>query len=165
MPLVQIGLRFIIKSRWRDAKFLTVVNSVEDIIEGPDVIIVGTISDNKSKGIGQLKKLKMKFHSSKILVFSHLEENVYEVSYLRSGAAGYLSRSAGEDKIIRAIEVLLTGKHVFCSDKLLDRFFDDFFSAGLRYKIKKKIETGMIEGEPENERLIQKNIVNSNEKQ
>lgn len=143
MPLVHIALKGMIESGWKGVSFLETGVQLEEIKGEPDIIILGTISPNKAYGVNYLKQLRVKFRSARILLFTHLDEYYYGISYLKAGAQGYLSRSANKEKIMLAIEMVLRGEHFFCSDELKDKLFDDFLFGGL--KIKGKQDRRMIQ--------------------
>lgn len=136
--IVHLGLKSIINGHWNNVEYLDEGSSSGDVIEIPDIIILGTISSNKSKGVSELRHLGKKFPYSRILVFTSLDEWFYGISYLKSGAKGYLSKSANKQLIVLAITAVLEGTHLFCSNELKDRFFNDFLLDGLIDKVSKK---------------------------
>jgi two-component system invasion response regulator UvrY len=135
--LVHVGLKTIINSNWKDAKFLTQINTNGDLLEIPDIIILGTVSRNKYNGVKELKSLMAKFPLSAILIFSALDEWTHAIPYLKAGARGYLCKDATEPVIVSAIETVLAAKYLFCSGKLKEELLNGFFLDALNGKDKK----------------------------
>lgn len=126
--LVRSRLRAIINVNWRNVRFYNDIDHDEDV---PDLIILGMIS-SKARGIRQIKKMAMEFPSSRILIFSELDEWDYAVPFLKAGARGYLPKNSTEETIVIAIDTMLEGKDLFCHDQLKEKLHHDFFLSYLK---------------------------------
>lgn len=79
---------------------------------------------NSSAIISQIKSLNKNI---KILIFSGLEEDVYALRYINSGANGYLNKLCSEDEMRIAVRTFLEeGKYI--SQKIKDKILDNYMS-------------------------------------
>ncbi|HYH55401.1 MAG TPA: response regulator transcription factor, partial [Anseongella sp.] len=69
--------------------------------------------------------VKRKQQGSKVLVFSSLDEELYAVRYLQTGANGFLHKLASEEEVKFAVEqVLNTGKYI--SERVKENMISSF---------------------------------------
>jgi DNA-binding NarL/FixJ family response regulator len=79
---------------------------------------------NSSAIISQIKSLNKDI---KILIFSGLDEDVYALRYINSGANGYLNKLSSEEEMRHAILTFLEeGKYV--SQRIKDKILDNYMS-------------------------------------
>ncbi len=79
---------------------------------------------NSSAIISQIKSLNKNI---KILIFSGLDEDVYALRYINSGANGYLNKLCSEDEMRIAVRTFLEeGKYI--SQKIKDKILDNYMS-------------------------------------
>ena len=81
-----------------------------------DIAIID-ISLKGSSGIELLKNIKVRYPKLPVLILSMHDESVYAQRALRAGAAGYIMKQEGTEKVIVAIRKVLNGE-VYLSDKL-----------------------------------------------
>ncbi len=80
--------------------------------EKPDLVVLDLNLDGIS-GLELLRRLLIEDKSAKIVVFSMHSEPVYAARALKLGARGYVSKSAGADELVTAVErVALGGSYI-----------------------------------------------------
>jgi len=109
--IIRRGLKSLISDFWSGVEIIEASTLEEALVEtekSPSLIIidVNLPGGNNLKVIEQLKQIQP---NAKILVFSSLNENIYAVPYLKSGASGYLTKNAEESEIVTAITTILAG--------------------------------------------------------
>lgn len=111
--LVRVGFRHIIE----DIKGMTVIGEVSTGEDGvkfcrqsrPDVVLM----DMSMPGIGGLeatKKILRYDPDIKIIVVSVHTENPFPAKVMKAGAYGYLTKGAGADEMIKAIQQVYVGQ-------------------------------------------------------
>jgi len=109
--IIRRGLKSLISDFWTGVTITsasTLEQALTEAEKAPNLIIidVNLPGGNNLKVIEQLKIVQP---NAKILVFSSLNENIYAVPYLKSGASGYLAKNAEESEIVIAITTILAG--------------------------------------------------------
>lgn len=109
--IIRRGLKSLISDFWTGVTITsasTLEQALTEAEKAPNLIIidVNLPGGNNLKVIEQLKLVQP---NAKILVFSSLNENIYAVPYLKSGASGYLAKNAEESEIVIAITTILAG--------------------------------------------------------
>lgn len=84
-----------------------------------DLAIVD-ISLKDGNGIELIKRVKSSYPAVKMLVVSGFEESLYGERALRAGAAGYLNKQASNEKLLEAIQTVISGER-FISPELTRR--------------------------------------------
>ncbi|MDA0278297.1 MAG: response regulator transcription factor [Bacteroidetes bacterium] len=112
-PIVRMGLSMVVNSaeefQLQDAVATTtqLFTAVEK--QTPDIVIL-EMDIPEINGIATVRKLKEINPNIKVLIFSSQSETVYALSAIRSGACGYLSKTARIDQILTALTQLKEGK-------------------------------------------------------
>lgn len=75
-------------------------------------------------GIGMLKRVRHEQPQLPILMLSVYPEEQYGLRVLKSGARGYLNKSAAPEKLVEAIQRILRGRRYF-SPELSEQLLDD----------------------------------------
>lgn len=84
----------------------------------------------KANGLTVLRKVKSEFPGIRVLIYSMHPEDIYAVNCLKSGAMGYISKSAPLDDLMGAIRKVSEGG-IYLSEKLSERMaFQKRASAG-----------------------------------
>ena len=126
-PIVREGLA----AQFSNLPDLDLVGDAEDAVgamaripsANPDLVLVD-ISLKESNGIELVKRLRAKYPSLRILVWSMYPENLYAERALHAGAQGYVNKGQSADQIMDAIRCVLSGKIYLSSarsGKLLGR--------------------------------------------
>ncbi|UKT65788.1 response regulator [Pedobacter mucosus] len=109
--IIRRGLKSLISDFWGGVQIIeasSLEKALVEIEKSPNLVIidVNLPGGNNLKVIDQIKLVQP---NAKILVFSSLNENIYAVPYLKSGASGYLTKNAEESEIVTAITTILAG--------------------------------------------------------
>ncbi|MDX1605413.1 MAG: response regulator transcription factor [Candidatus Competibacterales bacterium] len=88
-----------------------------------DVVILDINLPGRN-GIGMLKRLRKEWPELPILMLSIYPEEQYGLRVLKSGARGYLNKSAAPEKLVDAVRNVLRGRRYF-SPELTERLLDD----------------------------------------
>lgn len=127
-PVVQVGISQVLENS-SDYKVVGTASSSDELFEklkkaNPDVVML-EMDFPEINGIACLRKMKRNFPDTKVLMFSGQSEDVYAISSIRAGAHGYLSKAAGLDYIVAALDKIGDGK-MFITNELAQRLaFDE----------------------------------------
>ena len=90
-------------------------------------IIVSDLAMPGGGGLQALKQIKETLPDLSILILSIYPEEQYALSVMKSGAAGYLNKDAAPEKLVNAIQRILSGKKYVTetmAEKLAQRLYD-----------------------------------------
>lgn len=127
-PIVRLGIKQVLSSV-TDIEVIADVSSTSELFSTlekvtPDVVML-EMDIPEINGIATLRKIKMDFPHTKVLMYSGQSEDVYALSTIRAGAFGYLSKTAGVDYIVSAIKKVAEG-NMFITNELAQRLaFDE----------------------------------------
>ena len=87
--------------------------NIEELYSGldlcePDILIM-ELELPQLNGVSTLWAIKTNYPNLRILIFSHLAEEIYALRCIKTGAAGYLSKSASPKVFIKALKQLAQG--------------------------------------------------------
>jgi two-component system, NarL family, invasion response regulator UvrY len=126
-PIVRRGLRDILKeepdldvSETADGR-----EALNLIRQQPFDLVVLDLDLPDINGLDLLKEIKRVRHQVHVLILSVYPEDQFAVRVLKAGAAGFISKEAAPEDLVRAIRKILGGgKHISerVADLLLDRF-------------------------------------------
>jgi len=106
-------------------------------------IVISEIDLPQLNGITALRTLKKDHHDVKVIIFSSHPEEIYAVSTIKAGAAGYLHKSASTDTLKEAILKVYRGG-IYISNNLAQRLaFDE--NGSKSSKLYKKLSTREVE--------------------
>ena len=127
-PIVRLGVKEILSAS-PDFEVVADVSNTTELFEtlttiSPDVVML-EMDIPDINGIATLRKIKKDFPGTKVLMFSGQSEDVYALSTIRSGAFGYLSKTADIEYIKSAIRKVSEG-NMFITNELAQRLaFDE----------------------------------------
>lgn len=111
-PIVQLGLRQLIATRWPQAR-LDTASSLAEARElvGPTRYDVAVVDLNlpDATGLESVKLLKRHAPALRLLVLSLNDEAAYAQRVLQLGAHGYLSKERAPGELVLAIERIVSG--------------------------------------------------------
>jgi two-component system, NarL family, response regulator NreC len=114
--LIRSGIATLLQSN----KDFVVVGEAEDGEEAvrktgelKPTVVVMDLSMPKLSGIEATKQIKKKYPEVNVLVLTMHENEEYVYQILKSGAAGYVLKSAGKDELISAIRAAAKGEKFF----------------------------------------------------
>lgn len=127
-PIIRHGIKEILESN-PDMEVIADVSTTVELFNvldkvTPDVVIL-EMDIPEINGIATLRKLKQEFPNIRTLMYSGQSEDVYALSTIRSGAFGYLSKTAELDYIATAVKKVSEG-NMFITNELAQRLaFDE----------------------------------------
>lgn len=87
-----------------------------------DVVILDIVLPGES-GLVILKELKYRFKNGNVLCMSYHPESQFGIRVLRAGAAGYITKEAAPEEIVKAIRRIVTGRR-YISSSLAEKLAD-----------------------------------------
>ena len=111
-PIVSYGIRMLFESS-SDIKIVNSVNTKKQLMDylkkaSIDVVLL-SLDFADSNGITILRNIKKDFNEIRVLIFSSQAENIFAANTIKTGASGYLSKSATTATIKRAILKVFKG--------------------------------------------------------
>ena len=111
-PIVSYGLRMLFESS-SDIKIVNSVNTKKQLMDylkkGSIDVVLLSLDFADSNGITILRNIKKDFNEIRVLIFSSQAENIFAANTIKTGASGYLSKSATTATIKRAILKVFKG--------------------------------------------------------
>jgi DNA-binding NarL/FixJ family response regulator len=105
-PIVSYGIRMLFESS-SDIKIVNSVNTKKQLMDylkkGSIDVVLLSLDFSDSNGITILRNIKKDFNEIRVLIFSSQAENIFAANTIKTGASGYLSKSATTATIKRAI--------------------------------------------------------------
>ena len=100
------------------------IRAIETLL--PDFVIID-IALKHGNGLELLKTIKPHFPALPVLMLSMHDEILYAERALRAGALGYLMKDESPERVLLAIERILSGE-IFLSDRMKSRMMQQFAS-------------------------------------
>ncbi len=75
-------------------------------------------------GLDILKNVRASFPDTRVLIVSGFPENQYAVNVLKAGASGYLSKESAPDELVKAVQLVLSGRR-YVSSALAEQLVAD----------------------------------------
>jgi DNA-binding NarL/FixJ family response regulator len=125
--LIRRGLKQILLEEYPSA-IIEEVNDAEGvmkkIIKNEWNIIICDISMPGRSGLEVVQEVKQIFPKLPVLILSNYPEEQYAVRVLKAGAAGYLSKDAATEELVKAVQRILQGRK-YISPFLAERIAED----------------------------------------
>lgn len=86
----------------------------------PDILIL-EIDMPQINGINALRTIKTQFPNTRVLIYSYHPEEIYALRSIKSGAAGYVAKSASSKVFLKALKQISKGG-IFLNDELTSTF-------------------------------------------
>jgi len=123
-PITRKGITCLLK---KDENFSIVGkanngNELYKILENQSVdILIMEIDMPQINGINALRNIKLKFPKLRVLIFSTHPEEIYALRSIKSGAAGYVPKTASPKVFLRALKQIRKGG-IFLNEELTSTF-------------------------------------------
>jgi two-component system, NarL family, invasion response regulator UvrY len=129
--LIRKGLRHILLEEFPSA-FIDESSDAEDImtksLTGDWDVIICDLSMPGRSGLDVVQHVKQNFPKIPVLILSIHPEEQYAIRAIKTGAAGYLSKDAAPEELVKAVRRLLLGRKYVSSsiaEKLTDELYED----------------------------------------
>lgn len=86
----------------------------------PDILIM-EIDMPQLNGINVLRNIKTEFPSTRVMIFSQHPEEIYALRSIKSGAAGYVPKTASTKSFLKALKQIAKGG-IFLNEDLTSTF-------------------------------------------
>ena len=145
-PIVRTGLKLLFETN-PDIEVVGTLGSGIEIFEfirrHPVDIILSEIDLPELNGITALRAIKKEHHEVKVIMLSYQPEEIYAISTIKAGAAGYLHKSVSTDIITDAILKVYNGG-IYLSEAMAKHLnFND--TKNKKSKLFKKLSTREVE--------------------
>jgi DNA-binding NarL/FixJ family response regulator len=126
---------------------LEVCGEAADVVEAlhlvastsPDIAVIDIMLQN-GNGIDLIKRIKSRYDSVRMLVWSMYSESLYAERALRAGASGYINKEQATSQIIAAIQQVLEGK-IYVSGPLGEQLLNRALGKGRAGLSESPVET------------------------
>lgn len=139
--IVRVGLVLLLKKTYPNV-FVQECKDFREVLQCVDLqtFDLMILDINMANGNYQdtIDIVRRKQNGSKVLIFSSLDEELYAIRYLQTGANGFLPKLSSEEEVKRALEqVLKTGKYI--SEKIKESMVSSFLRGDKQHKDPLKI--------------------------
>lgn len=110
----------------------------------PVDILIMELELPQLNGVSTLRYIKNEYPKLRILIFSHLAEEIYALRCIKTGAAGYLPKSASEKVFLKALNSIAKGG-IYLNDELNASFTKRSIGESSAINRYKKLSTREIE--------------------
>ena len=107
-------------------------------------ILITELELPQLNGVSTLRYIKKEYPKLRILIFSHLAEEIYALRCIKTGAAGYLSKSASSKVLLKALKRLAKGG-IYLNEELNSSFSQRSVGESSAINRYKKLSTREIE--------------------
>jgi DNA-binding NarL/FixJ family response regulator len=124
--VVRVGFRQMLSEHARfnvSGEASSAAEALEALRRDPFDIVLLDLSLPDGSGIDVLRRIKVRYPDTRVLVLSGFPEEQYGINMLRAGASGFLSKTCSVEELIRAIDTIVVGRR-YISPKLADIMAD-----------------------------------------
>jgi DNA-binding NarL/FixJ family response regulator len=119
-PIVRKGIACLLKKN-DNFSIIGKANNAEELYSGlranqPDILIM-EIDMPSINGINALRNIKTEFPRMRVLIFSTHPEEIYALRSIKSGAAGYVPKTASTKIFLKALKQIAKGG-IFLNEEL-----------------------------------------------
>jgi len=124
-PVTRKGISCMLKKKKDEFSILAKVNNGEELYKSlqdhnPDILIM-EIDMPQINGINALRSIKESFPQTRVLIFSTHPEEIYALRSIKSGAAGYVPKTASTKVFLDALGKIAKGG-IFLNEELTSTF-------------------------------------------
>ena len=117
--VVRRGLRLIVAEAYPHAKIGEVVDSADllaEVAKNHWDVIISDISMPGRSGAEVIREIKTIVPQTPILILSTHPAEQYALRSMKAGASGYLTKETAPEELVKAIEVLISGKRYLTAE-------------------------------------------------
>ncbi|UAB81489.1 response regulator transcription factor [Marixanthomonas sp. SCSIO 43207] len=124
-PVTLQGISCMLENKTDEFSILAKANNGEELYQSlqdhnPDILIM-EIDMPQINGINALRSIKESFPQTRVLIFSTHPEEIYALRSIKSGAAGYVPKTASTQVFIDALSKIAKGG-IFLNEDLTSTF-------------------------------------------
>ncbi|WP_353718699.1 response regulator transcription factor [Dyadobacter sp. 676] len=108
-PLICIGLRGLLESHFADCyvqEAASVTAALRPVDQPPFDFIIIEPDNGHDIGTKVVGVIKYKWPECAVIIYSRLEENTFAVPFMEAGANAFISKQAGPDQILKAVQTV-----------------------------------------------------------
>lgn len=109
----------------------------------PDVLVM-ELDLPQINGITALRAIKTQFPGTKLLVFSCQPEEMYALSAIKSGASGYIAKTAGIESLLLAVQQVARGG-IYLNQNITERINSGYSQSNGLVSKYKRLSTREVE--------------------
>jgi two-component system invasion response regulator UvrY len=132
--LIRKGLKHILQEEFPSA-FIDEASDAEDVINktlsGDWDVIICDLSMPGRSGLDVVQHVKQNFPKIPVLILSIHPEEQYAIRAMKTGAAGYLSKDAAPEELVKAVRRVLLGRK-YVSASIAEKLTDELYEEGSR---------------------------------
>lgn len=123
-PVTRKGIACMLKKS-KDFTIVGKANNGDELFKSlkeiqPDILIM-EIDMPQLNGINVLRNIKTEFPSTRVMIFSQHPEEIYALRSIKSGAAGYVPKTASTKSFLKALKQIAKGG-IFLNEDLTSTF-------------------------------------------
>lgn len=123
-PVTRKGIACMLKKS-KDFSIVGKANNGDELFRSlkeihPDILIM-EIDMPQLNGINVLRNIKTEFPSTRVMIFSQHPEEIYALRSIKSGAAGYVPKTASTKSFLKALKQIAKGG-IFLNEDLTSTF-------------------------------------------
>lgn len=146
-PVIRKGISCMLR-KTDDFEIVGKAQNIEELHQelesrSPDILIM-ELELPQLNGVSTLRLIKKEYPNLRILIFSHLAEEIYALRCIKTGAAGYLSKSAAPKVFLKALQQLASGG-IYLNEELNSSFTPRSVGESSAINRYKKLSTREIE--------------------
>lgn len=125
--VIRRGLKQILLEEFPSAEFGEAEDAesvIKKSVTGDWDIIISDLSMPGRSGLEVVQHMKQNFPKIPVLILSIHPEEQYAIRVLKAGAAGYLSKDAAPEELVKAVNRVLQGRK-YISASIADRLFEE----------------------------------------
>ncbi|WP_203294219.1 response regulator [Luteirhabdus pelagi] len=124
-PITRKGIACMLKKNTDDYAIVAKANNGEELYNSlqehsPDILIM-EIDMPQINGINALRSIKDSFPQTRVIIFSTHPEEIYALRSIKSGAAGYIPKTASSKVFMKALKKVAKGG-IFLNEELTSTF-------------------------------------------
>lgn len=96
------------------AKFFS--KAMEIVTNTPLDLVIMDIYVPEGGNTSMIKSMRSRQRSIPILVYTGRDEKTHAIAYIKAGANGFISKNAPEEEMVKAIDMIMSGKKYFSND-------------------------------------------------
>jgi two-component system invasion response regulator UvrY len=103
---------------------------ISAVTEEEYALVILDVDIPGGNSVRMVENIRNRRESQKILIYTSFDEDLYALSFIKSGANGFLSKHAPEGDFKQAVETILFQDKTYLSEKIKEQSFRMFIKSG-----------------------------------